>query len=321
MSTRVLPKLTAGQRELDLSSEKFGYLESSANLVGNPLALRARMEDEGYLFLPGLLNRDDVLAARRTCAERLAAKGLLDESRDIMDCIAKPGAQIAFMPELAKGNAELMKVIYDGPMMALYRDLIGDEVLHFDYTWFRAVAPGRGTPPHMDVVYMGRGTKRLYTSWTPIGDVPIEVGGLLMLERSHKHDRLNKGYGNKDVDTFCENRRDAGFKDMGGGGNIRAGGALSDNAVLLRDRLGGRWLTADYKAGDVLIFSVFTVHASLDNQGGCIRLSSDTRYQSASEPADHRWIGPNPIAHGPEVKRGMICQKAIRTFLVGTAQA
>jgi Phytanoyl-CoA dioxygenase (PhyH) len=307
MSTRVLPHLTSGHRELDLSPEKFGFLESSADLVGNPAALRERMDAEGYLFLPGQLNRDDVLAARRVCAERLAAKGLLDQSRDIMDCIARPDANVAFMPELAKGNAPLMKVLYDGPMIDLYRELIGSEVLHFDYTWFRAVAPGRGTPPHMDVVYMGRGTKRLYTSWTPIGDVPIDVGGLLILERSHKHDRLNKGYGAKDVDTYCENRREAGFKEMGGGGNIRAGGALSDNPVLLRERLGGRWLTADFKAGDVLMFSVFTVHASLDNHGDCIRLSSDTRYQSALEPVDHRWMGENPIAHGPEGKRGMIC--------------
>jgi ectoine hydroxylase-related dioxygenase (phytanoyl-CoA dioxygenase family) len=162
--------------------------------------------------------------------------------------------------------------------------------------------------PHMDVVYMGRGTKRLYTAWTPIGDIPLEQGGLMVLERSHLHERLNKGYGSKDVDTFCENRREPGYTRMGGGGNIQDGGVLSKSAVKLRERLGGRWLTAqDYRAGDVLIFSVFLVHASLDNHSNRIRLSSDSRYQSAVEPADHRWIGPNPIAHGPEGKRGMIC--------------
>jgi hypothetical protein len=94
---------------------------------------------------------------------------------------------------------------------------------------------------------------------------------------------------------------------MGGGGNIRNGGWLSNQPAKLRERLGGRWLTNAFSAGDLLVFSVFTVHASLDNQSDKIRLSSDSRYQRASQPADERWIGPNPIGHGPEGKRGMIC--------------
>jgi hypothetical protein len=49
------------------------------------------------------------------------------------------------------------------------------------------------------------------------------------------------------------------------------------------------------------------VHASLDNQTDRIRLSSDTRYQRASEPADDRWIGPNPSAQTRAAKRGCMC--------------
>jgi ectoine hydroxylase-related dioxygenase (phytanoyl-CoA dioxygenase family) len=136
----------------------------------------------------------------------------------------------------------------------------------------------------MDVVYMGRGTKKLYTAWTPLSDVPLSMGGLLVLERSHQHDKLNNGYASKDVDEFCENKVGEGYTKMGGGGNIRDGGWLSDNPVKLRNALGGRWLTANYEAGDVLIFSVFTVHTSLDNASNRVRLSTDTRYQRADEP-------------------------------------
>jgi hypothetical protein len=71
--------------------------------------------------------------------------------------------------------------------------------------------------------------------------------------------------------------------------------------------MGGRWLTGEFRAGDLLTFSMYTVHASLDNQSKSIRLSSDTRYQLASEPVDERWIGENPIAHGLAAKRGRIC--------------
>ena len=307
MTIRELPHLTANHVDVDLADDKFGFLDSSTHLLNQSSSLQERMAAEGYLFMPGLLDRDEVLAARRECAMRLAEKGLLDARHDIMDCVAAPDANVAFMPELTKGNEALMRVLYDGAMMRFFEALVGGQALHFDFTWFRAVSPGKGTPPHMDVVYMGRGTKRLFTAWTPIGDIPLEQGGLMILERSHLHERLNKGYGSKDVDTFCENRREPGFTKMGGGGNIQDGGVLSKNAVKLRERLGGRWLTSDYRAGDVLIFSVYSVHASLDNHSDCIRLSSDSRYQSAAEPADHRWMGTNPIAHGPEGKRGMIC--------------
>ena len=66
-------------------------------------------------------------------------------------------------------------------------------------------------------------------------------------------------------------------------------------------------MTADFKAGDVLVFGMATVHASLDNQSDRCRLSSDSRYQLASEPVDERWIGANPIAHGPAGKKGKAC--------------
>lgn len=76
---------------------------------------------------------------------------------------------------------------------------------------------------------------------------------------------------------------------------------------VLRERLGGCWLTNQFNMGDVLVFSGFTAHASLDNQSDKMRLSSDSRYQRASETADERWIGKNPISHGADAKRGMIC--------------
>jgi ectoine hydroxylase-related dioxygenase (phytanoyl-CoA dioxygenase family) len=153
-------------------------------------------------------------------------------------------------------------------------------------------------------VYMGRAeTERLFTAWTPIGDVPIELGGLVVLEGSNNHQRLKATYGQSDVDSYCENR--PGQRD---GWDNRQGGALAKNLVQIQRSIGGRWVTCpDYRAGDVVIFSVYTVHGGLDNQTNRFRLSSDTRYQPASAAADERWIGPNPPAHGKAGKRGRIC--------------
>jgi len=44
-------------QELDVSPQAFGELTSSKEIMGNPEALRARMKSDGYLYLPGLLDR------------------------------------------------------------------------------------------------------------------------------------------------------------------------------------------------------------------------------------------------------------------------
>lgn len=302
-----LPSLTAMHMPIDTSPAYFGELESSIDLLDDGAALRERMQTEGYLYLPGYLHRDAVLAARQVIAERLAERGYTEPGTPPAELVARPGIDIAFMPELARDNPPLRKLLYSGRMIAFYERFLGGAVRHFDFTWLRTVAPGRGTAPHMDIVFMGRGTTNLYTTWTPLGDIPLEMGGLLILERSHRHERLNNGYGRKDVDAYCVNHVGEGYTRMGGGGNIAPGGWLSKNPVKLREHLGGRWLTTNFSAGDILVFSMFTVHTSLDNHSDRIRISSDTRYQLASEPIDERWIGEEPIGHGPAGKRGMIC--------------
>ncbi|MFN8490606.1 MAG: phytanoyl-CoA dioxygenase family protein [Caldilineaceae bacterium] len=302
-----LSRLTSAQKEVDLSPAAFGELTDCTPLLNDGEAMRRHIQEEGYLLFRGLLKRDEVIAARLSMLERLAEQGHIDRSAPLIEGKAAPDTRVAFKPDIAVKNPFVHKVVYAGPMMAMFERFLGGPVRHFDYTWIRAVAPKISTPPHMDVVYMGRGTKKLYTAWTPFGDVPRTMGGLMMLEQSHLNQRLVNGYGSKDVDQFCENRVGPGYTKMGGGGNITPGGWLSRDPVKLRMRLGGRWLTTDYQMGDVLIFSVFLVHCSLDNNSDRIRITSDTRYQLASEPVDERWIGENPIAHGPAGKQGMIC--------------
>lgn len=302
-----MTSLTSARLPVDTSPAAFGELSDSTPLLGDADALRARIAQDGYLYLRGLLDPDEVLAARRSMLVRLADEGHVDTSFPLDEARAAAGTTIAFRPDLAVGNPAVDKVVYDGPMMAFFTRLLGGPVRHFDFTWVRAVAPWQATSPHMDVVYMGRGTHRLYTVWTPYGDVPRELGGLMVLEGSHRDRRLLDGYAAQDVDSYCENIVGPGFTGMGGGGNIAEGGYLSRDPVALRAEQGGRWLTTDYHMGDVLVFSIFLVHCSLDNTTDRIRLTSDTRYQLASEPADERWIGEHPVGHGPNAKRSMIC--------------
>ena len=297
-------------KPLDTAPEAFGALRSSSDALADMKELRWRFEQDGYVYLPGLLDRSQVLEARLEMLRKLDAAGCLDPDHPLEDGVARADFENAFMVGLAKDNAPLLRLLYDGPMIAFYERFLGGEVRHFDYTWCRSKPPGEttATPPHYDIVFMGRGTQRLYTSWTPLGDIPIEMGGLMILENSHRLEEVKADYGQLDVDAYCTNYPDA--DEIESGEKLWQhpnGGAFSKDAIAARAKLGNRWLTTDYAIGDLLVFSMYTMHASMDNQSSQIRLSTDTRYQLASEPVDERWIGENPIAHGVESKRGMIC--------------
>ena len=298
-----LPVVASGV-ELDPSPAAFGTLRASDDIAGDGEALAARMADDGYLFLPGYLDRELVLAARRVVCERLAAEGHLAPGTPPEEAIARPGATIKFAPELAEGNVPLHKLLYGPGMLGLYERFLGGPARHFDFTWLRAVSPGRGTAPHGDSVFMNRGTPALYTAWVPLGDVSYDLGGLMVLENSHRLHEVRETYGSRDVDAYCENPAEAATDPWRGPGWH---GVLSDDPAELRRQLGGRWLTNPFRAGDLLTFSIHTLHASLDNRSDRIRMSTDSRYQLASEPVDERWVGEHPIGHGPEAKRGMIC--------------
>jgi hypothetical protein len=300
--------LTSSGHRLDTSESAFGELRDSSYLAGNGESLRERMKEDGYLFMRGYFRRDDVMDARREIVGRLAAEGLFEPGTDAMDAIIRKGGDSTFRADLALNNAPLHRLLYTGAMMDFYREFFGEPVRHYDFTWLRAMSPGRGTRAHCDVVYMGRGTRqKLLTAWTPLGDAPLTLGGLMILENSHlQHERL-RHYLERDVDTYCANGRHAP--------EIESGekwwewdGSLSKDPVSLRQKLGGRWLTTEFEAGDLLTFTMYTVHASLDNASpDRMRFSSDSRYQPASLPADERWIGEKPIGHGLAGKRGRIC--------------
>jgi ectoine hydroxylase-related dioxygenase (phytanoyl-CoA dioxygenase family) len=59
----------------------------------------------------------------------------------------------------------------------------------------------------------------------------------------------------------------------------------------LADRLNTRWLMADYEAGDMVVHSPYMIHASTRNESpdGRMRLSTDIRFQRASDRIDPRW--------------------------------
>ena len=281
-----LPQMVSYGHELDMSYDKIGEMRDSSDIINNSVELRRRYNDSGYLYIKGFFEREEVLNVRAALLEKIDGEG--------------------FKPEVAKECEPLQKLLYTGKIMDFYKLFFGEPVRHYDYTWLRAIGPGKGTNPHCDLPYMGRGTHNQMTCWVPYGDVPYELGGLMILEKSHKRLDILKKYAYRDVDVYCKNKKEDLAKVENG--EWVFSGTLSHNPPAIRNKFGHKWLVADYKAGDLLTFNMLTVHAALDNRvPDSLRLSSDSRYQKASEPIDERWVGENPPGHGPDGKVGLIC--------------
>lgn len=261
--------------------EDLGELRDANALLGNPEALRARLEADGYLLIRGLLPREDVLRARKVVLQALAAEGLLDPGAPVEE--ARTGARAAGVfwggRKPLTHHPDVLAVLESPVLARFFADLLGGEVRTYDYKWLRAVGHGEFTGAHYDIVYMGRGTPCLHTCWTPLSDIDHESSPLAVLVGSHRFDRVRETYGQMDVD------RD------------RVDGWFTNNPLELAEQYGGEWKTANFSMGDVMIFGMFTMHGALNNRSGSFRLSCDTRFQLASEPVDERWIGENPIGH------------------------
>ena len=273
--------LTMNQKKMDLGGKHLGWLREANNLLGDRDALQARLEADGYLLIRGLHDPVTVRAARRFLLNKLDENEQLDRAYPLLEGVPSEGKRGMFMGgnKAVTHQPDFLNLVESREIMDFCEGFFDAPVITYDYKWLRVVEPGGFTGAHYDVVYMGRGTHQLVTCWTPIGDVPLDMGPLVILVGSHRFDVLKETYGKMDVD------RD------------HVTDSFSNDPIELADRYGGQWQTSSFEMGDVLIFGMFTMHGSLDNTSHRFRLSTDTRYQRADEPVDERWIGEDPIAH------------------------
>jgi ectoine hydroxylase-related dioxygenase (phytanoyl-CoA dioxygenase family) len=272
----------------EIPAHRFGFLTDHSDRRNDGAAMRAALERDGYLLLRDALHRQEVLAAREEVFSRLAEVGEIQSPP--IDAIPTGTSRRAemhadlgsFWRSVCEGPA-IRRVTHAGPMLDIMARILEGPVRPFDFLWLRAMAPGRASAFHFDHVYMNRGTDRLYTVWTALGDVPLEDGPMLLVEGSHTWKDLIAQFQGLDVD-----------KDKS-----RPGHVTMDPVALAEER-DCRLLSTNFRAGDILVVTMFMLHGSLDNASplGRVRLSCDTRYQRAEDPIDERFVGNPPMAHG-----------------------
>ena len=279
-----MTKVMMGSRELELDSRYLTELRSANDILDDTQALQARLQEDGYLFIRGFHNRDEVLQARAQFLQKLHAMGRLDPDAPIEEGKIAADNKSAMWgggtEQLMPDFPQFLDIVNHPRVMSFFDRLLGGKAMTYDFKWPRAIGHGGNTGAHYDVVYMGRGTKKVYTMWTPFDDVPLEKGTLAMLLGSQHYDKIKGTYGEMDVDR-----------------DHVATGWFSEDPIEIVDTYGGQWATSAFEAGDVIIFGMYMMHASLNNSTNRYRISSDTRYQLASEPVDERWVGRKPKGH------------------------
>ena len=125
------------------------------------------------------------------------------------------------------------------------------------------------TPTHQDFVHF-QGTHDNLTCWSPVGDCPVELGGLAVLRGSHRLNRVLRHH-----------------FSLGAG-------SLNLESKDYEEEIGNEWLTTDFKVGDTLVFPALTIHKALPNlTEDRLRISLDNRYQRASDPIAEHMLGPH----------------------------
>jgi len=259
-------------------------LADSAALLSDPARLRARFQDDGYVFLRGVLPVETVRSARREVFARLAA---VDEiAAPPEDGIATGRSRRlelepdrgAFWKSVSQGPA--VRALTHGPALRRVAEaFFGEPSLGHDLIYLRAAGIGRALDLHYDFPFFCRLHDRLITSWIPIGDVPTTDGPIYVVEGSTRFDDLLSEV--ETQDAIGDRSRKFAFEMH-----------PADFAASRNTRL----LTTNFQAGDVLLFSMQTAHGSLDNCSpiGRTRLSCDLRWQPAAMPQDERYFGTDP---------------------------
>ena len=273
--------------------------------------LRRRLRDNGYLYLKGLLPREDVLASRRAYFSYLEPSGVLKPGSDPVDGIFDDAKDVGEFPGIGVGRLEDMApqaqefvsralsahsqpwytqdlckhpILLD--FMARFTGWGPEHTLPLERTLLRNNIPQtKAIGVHYDQIFLRYGEPTSITVWVPMGDVDLCGGGLIYLEGGHI---LGKQF----EDEFTSKAKASGLTDEEAKSafnrNMLSSGVLTDGPAAFGREHGRRWLVTGYEAGDVVLHTTYMIHASTVNhdKNHVIRLATDLRFVDSSRPWD-----------------------------------
>lgn len=242
-----------------LSELRIQPLQEAPPAFDDTQRLRELARRDGFLFVRGLIPAERVLRLRRVVLDYAREAAWVDPSQPIDVARASPDKRVGYYQDpdwiqlqvRAQTSAEFWDV---GDSIEIHRLLhaVGARssfLFLSTANTCRVFSPhaDMATQPHQDAHYV-RNIDEFWTAWIPLGDCPLELGPLAVLPGSHRE----------------------GLRAHAGQGIVDGGADVPGDAI---------WSTSDFRCGDVLVFSNFTLHRSLANRSGDrLRLSADFRY-------------------------------------------
>ena len=245
-----------------MTQPTLGRLVESNEYLDNSSKLAAILDDQGYLFFRGVLDRAEVDRVKNDMVSVLQGQGLvkLGQREPLWS-----GKDLESLQDDDLYALESYGALCEGSAKKVADKVFGGSAFMFKGPTLRYSLPSDAahvTPAHQDYFFI-RANDEFRTLWMPLMEIDESVGGLVVAAGSHKSG-LRDHVERDDVFSYVLK------------GRKQKGVALEDIAPP--------WLTTDYKPGDLLMFHSLTLHWALPNTSDRIRLSIDTRAQPASTP-------------------------------------
>jgi phytanoyl-CoA hydroxylase len=174
--------------------------------------IRRRYSEDGYIFLKGLLPREDVIKAREEYFKMLSPSGVLKPGTEPVEGIFDAEKDASDFPGIGAGaaggngrpGASTAEKFVDLALEAHYADWYketfckhpmikdfiarmtgwGADTLGIRRSLLRNNTPGnKAIGVHYDQIFLRHGEPTSVTAWVPMGDISLTGGGLIYLEK------------------------------------------------------------------------------------------------------------------------------------------
>jgi hypothetical protein len=227
-------------------------LESCNHMLDDHAALMRFYDENGYILLRGVLNPGSVAQARDEMLEVAAERGLVRPGDPAAKWTGKPApAPKEEDPDFAGISRRLIE---HPDNLKVMEKVLGEPACMVPNVQYRTYPPnGPVTRIHQDGFY-SPGIQDYKPVWVPLVSCPREVGGLMLAVGQNR-----RGY----------------FHNTAKPSFPIPVGVIPDES----------WATTTYAPGDILIVNPCTPHGGMPNTSDRLRITFDTRVQSARNPS------------------------------------